>query len=335
MIRTRLACSLIALLLSSTPGVAAELKSDIIHVSAAMVTLGDVFADIDNPETEIAKAPPVGKTSMIDYSTLSALAAINHVSWHQPGLNGKIVIWRDAEAPIEAAADGQHSVPTAANLAAAAEPLQAAMLERHIADKMAITFDPGLQQRYLANLPDDAALVVESVDYTPPTHKFSAVMVDAVSGQRQVLTGRAIPVVDVLVPTHPIREGELIRPEDLTSIEVTADKVRSDTAQNAEALIGKVAKRPLDINQQVQTRFVGQPIIIKRGDRVTMVIQNGPMTLTAEGRALNDAGLGETVRLVNAASNRNLNGIATASGMVEVHTGSALVAALIPVTVSR
>ena len=35
-----------------------------------------------------------------------------------------------------------------------------------------------------------------------------------------------------------------------------------------------------------------------------------------------------TVRLVNAASNRNLSGTVTAAGMVEVHTGSALVAAL-------
>ena len=35
---------------------------------------------------------------------------------------------------------------------------------------MAVTFDPGLQQHYLANLADDAALVVESLDYArPPT----------------------------------------------------------------------------------------------------------------------------------------------------------------------
>jgi flagella basal body P-ring formation protein FlgA len=339
MASTRLLLPLVSLLLA-TPASSAELKSTMIHVSAAMVTLGDVFTGAADPAVEIAKAPPAGKTSMIDYSTLSAIAASNHVDWHQPGLNGKIIICRDAEAPTEAAADGQHTVPTTANLAAAAEPLKAAMLEQHIADKMAVTFDPGLQQHYLANLPAEAALVVESLDYTPPTHKFTAVMVDAVSGERQALTGRAIPVIDVPVPTHPIREGELIRTEDLTTIEINADKVRSDTAQNSDTLVGKVAKRALDISQQIQTRFVGQPVLIKRGDRVTMVIQNGPMVLTAEGRALDDAGLGDTVRLVNAASNRNLSGVVTASGMVEVHTGSAMVAALTPAalaptTVSR
>lgn len=335
MASTRTLLPLLAFLLTATPARAVELKSDIIHVSAAMVTLGDVFADAANPETEIAKAPPTGKTSSIDYSTLSAIAASNHLDWRQPGLNGKIIICRDAEAPLEADDGTVKIIPTAANLAAAIEPLQVAMLEQHIGSKMAVTLDPGLQLHYLATLPDDAALTVESLDYAPPTGKFKAVMVDAVSGERQALTGRAVAVLDVPVPAREIHAGETIRAGDLVITEIHADKARSDTAQTMGALIGKLAKRSLDASQPIQTRFVGQPVIIKRGDRVTMVIKNGPMILTADGKALDDAGIGEHVHLVNAASNRNLDGIVTGSGMVEVHTGTALVAALTPPTVSR
>jgi flagella basal body P-ring formation protein FlgA len=331
---TRLFLPLLAFLVA-TPAGAAQLKSDIVHVDAAMVTLGDLFTGIDNPAVEVAKAPPTGKTSMIDYSNLSALAASNHVDWKMPGLNGKVTIFRDADAPVEASDTSRKTVPTATNIASAVEPIQVAMLEQHIGNKMAVTLDPGLQQHYLANLPEDAALTVESLDYTPPTGKFKAVMVDAVSGERQALTGRAVAVIDVPVTTHAIRDGDTIRADDLATSQVLADKIRSDTARDAESLIGKIAKRSLDANQPVQERFVGQPILIKRGDRVTMIIKNGQMVLTAEGRALSDAGLGETVRLVNAASNRNLDGVVTGSGMVDVHTGSSIVAGLTPTVVSR
>ena len=322
-------------LLLATPVAAAALHGPVVHVNAAMVTLGDVFSDVDTPEIEIAKAPPVGKTIAIDNATLSAIAVANHVDWQTAGLNGKLIVFRDTETPEITAATQSKIIPNAVNLAAAIEPLKIALQAQHVGNKLAITLDPGLQQHYLASLAEDAALTVESVDYAAPTGKFRVVMVDAVSGERQALTGRAVAILDIPVPTHEIRVGDIIKASDLADTEMPADKVRSDTAQNPDVLVGKVAKNSLSANVPVQERFVGYPIVIKRGDRVTMLIQAGPMTLTATGRALDDAGMGETVHLVNAASNHNLQGVVTGPGMAEVQTGSAQVASLNQTTIAR
>jgi flagella basal body P-ring formation protein FlgA len=77
------------------------------------------------------------------------------------------------------------------------------------------------------------------------------------------------------------------------------------------------------------------PTVIKRDDRVTMVVRSGGMMLTAEGRAMNDAGIGETVRLVNAASNKPVEGIATGAGMAEIRTETTIVADATAHTITR
>ena len=66
-----------------------------------------------------------------------------------------------------------------------------------------------------------------------------------------------------------------------------------------------------------------------------MVVRSGGMLLTAEGRALADAGVGETVRLINAASNKPVEGVVTGPGMAEVKTETALVADATASTVTR
>jgi flagella basal body P-ring formation protein FlgA len=61
-----------------------------------------------------------------------------------------------------------------------------------------------------------------------------------------------------------------------------------------------------------------QPLVIDRGDEVTITFSDGAMRLTAPGRALSDAHRGQEVRIVNTSSNTTLTGTAMAEGIVEV-----------------
>ena len=103
--------------------------------------------------------------------------------------------------------------------------------------------------------------------------------------------------------------------------------MRSDTVTKPDALIGKVAKHALEASLPIQDRNVGVPVVIKRGDRVTMIVTGNGITLTATGLAMSDAGIGQTVKLANAASNRTVEGLVTGPNTATIRTDTAIVAA--------
>jgi flagella basal body P-ring formation protein FlgA len=64
------------------------------------------------------------------------------------------------------------------------------------------------------------------------------------------------------------------------------------------------------------------PQIVDRGSAVTLLYKNGAMTLSARGKSLQNGARGDTVRVVNMASNKSLEGLVTAENEVTVIAAS-------------
>ena len=73
-----------------------------------------------------------------------------------------------------------------------------------------------------------------------------------------------------------------------------------------------VAGRP------VPRQSVMAPLIIARGEKVKIVLRYGGLSLTANGRAMEDAHKGQPLRVVNLSSNKAISAVATGAGIVEV-----------------
>jgi flagella basal body P-ring formation protein FlgA len=69
------------------------------------------------------------------------------------------------------------------------------------------------------------------------------------------------------------------------------------------------ARRPLRDGQMLRLSDVTMAAAIRRGSMVTLLVATENMTLTAQGRALEDAALGQPIRVVNTMSNKQLTGI--------------------------
>ena len=313
--------------LIAAPAWGETLRGQQIHVSGDMVTLGDLFDGLaDHADAQVAAAPPPGKTNLIDSGTLYQIAVSNGLTWRPAGLNQKVIVLRDGNAL------GGSVAATGFDLDTVLSPLKPALSARGAGDRLSVLLDGGEQQRLLAGISATQSLAVDQLQFDAATRKFTGTLTDAVSGKRYAVAGHAYALVAVPVPAHRISEGDVIAAADLTTLDQRQDALRSDTAQSASSLIGKVAKRNLDINQPVQERFVGMPIVVRRGDRVTMIVTNDGITLTAEGRALSDAGMGETVHLSNAASSKTVDGIVTGPNTAEIRTGTAMLSVSKPTT---
>ena len=63
---------------------------------------------------------------------------------------------------------------------------------------------------------------------------------------------------------------------------------------------------------------VAPPPLVKRGEAVTLVVQDGPLRITAPGRALSSGAQGEQVRVVTIDNHRTLHGTVDGPGRVRV-----------------
>jgi flagella basal body P-ring formation protein FlgA len=59
--------------------------------------------------------------------------------------------------------------------------------------------------------------------------------------------------------------------------------------------------------------------LVVRGSLVMMKIQTSLMTVTAQGKAQQDGAMGETIRVLNTQSNRVVEGVVTAPGVIDIH----------------
>ncbi len=86
----------------------------------------------------------------------------------------------------------------------------------------------------------------------------------------------------------------------------------------ARDLVGMQVKRLLTQGRPVMTQSITKPVIIDRGDRISIRYDDGLLSLSAPGKALDDAHMGQEIRIVNLVSNTSLTGVAVEKGIVEV-----------------
>ena len=65
---------------------------------------------------------------------------------------------------------------------------------------------------------------------------------------------------------------------------------------------------------------VAAPQVVKKGDTVTVTLKTNALNLTMQGRALQNGAEGDTVRIINTASNRTVDAIVTGPQTVTVTT---------------
>lgn len=126
--------------------------------------------------------------------------------------------------------------------------------------------------------------------------------------------GGAVAEAQTLVAARTIRAQSVLVPGDVIPGSETIAGALSDPA----AAIGREARVILYAGQPIRPGDLGPPALVERNQRVTLVYREGTLEITAEGRALDRAGAGEPVRVMNLASRNTLTGEVTAGGEVAV-----------------
>ena len=128
--------------------------------------------------------------------------------------------------------------------------------------------------------------------------------------------GAFAATVRVVVPAHDIARGDTIGENDLTYATVDGAALMSGVPTRMEEVKGMQARRMLAAGQPFRGEDVRRPLVITKGQTVTMEFTAPGVQLTAMGRAMSEGGVGDTVTVQNPASYRMVSAIVTAPGTV-------------------
>ncbi len=105
-----------------------------------------------------------------------------------------------------------------------------------------------------------------------------------------------------------LNKGDIINKEDLKLIKLNELKA-TDYFSNQSDVIGRKLKQSLGINKIVKARHLEIKWDIKKGEEVIILSYLGPVQVNAKGKSLMNAQIGETARILNIKSGREIEGI--------------------------
>lgn len=120
----------------------------------------------------------------------------------------------------------------------------------------------------------------------------------------------------VAVAGETIERGAIVEARALSTAELTTGEIR--TALHANEIVGKQATRRLEAGRIIRASDVRDPLMIEKNSVVTLVVENGNLTIQAAGRSMQGGQRGDIIRVQATGSATMLEGEIVAPGRVRI-----------------
>lgn len=122
----------------------------------------------------------------------------------------------------------------------------------------------------------------------------------------------------VLVARQPIARGDTLQKNDLELVERNIASLPYGYYSESEAVTGMLAKRTISASTVITPQMLQAPKLVKRGQRVSVIAETGPLKIRTTGKALMDGKSGDLIRIEALGSGRVVDGIVVSRGVVKV-----------------
>ncbi|MFA4993946.1 MAG: flagellar basal body P-ring formation chaperone FlgA [Bdellovibrionales bacterium] len=294
---------------SPTPCIAdtpVTLRPDV-EITRATVKLSDLFTGVPaGIDRDIAQAPPPCKPALYDENVLTKLAKTYRLDWQESKESNRVTV------------------------SSACTRISSDMIRKEVVAKIKANsnakktnFEVVFDKRNLEVLlptKDDQDFRLEAFSYDQSNKLFRATLTAQTPQGSYVLpiTGRILVKRSIPVLARRLESGSIIGSNDLDWTDVPEERVSADIVTETSQLIGREVRHDMPEGDVVRSRDVIPPRLVQRGALVTMRIETPNILITAQGKAQQDGAEGETVRVINTQSNRLVEGIVVAPGVVEI-----------------
>lgn len=165
-------------------------------------------------------------------------------------------------------------------------------------------------------------LSLTSLQLDPTTGRFTANLAATLpsgAGSTILVAGAVERLTDVPVLGRPLAAGEIIAAADIVWKRMALPQRQVDTLLDLDAIVGLEARRPLAADRAVRARDVKAPLLVQRGESVSVLYSAAGLEITASGTALEVGRLGEIVQVQNMSSGEVRRGVVEARRRVRVN----------------
>ncbi|MBI3441931.1 MAG: flagellar basal body P-ring formation protein FlgA [Proteobacteria bacterium] len=268
------------------------------------ITLGDVFDGIkDNADYYLAPAPALGKSMVLNTADLTRISDAFNLGWVPDNNLPQVVIRRSSNTVDR-------------------YEIQAAVQEKLAAQMKGQKFDMELTDRSVSfRVPDATSkeVLVQNLMCNPAKGEFSATVAAAAApDNKQDVRGKLYPISQLPVLKDPLRPGDVISAHDIDYVDMRAADITSSMVVDVNRLIGQTPRHGISAMKPIMAGDVQMPLLIKKGDLVTMLLKNNIVSLTAQGRAIDSGVEGEAIRVMNTSSKQVVSAVVTGPQVVSV-----------------
>ena len=123
---------------------------------------------------------------------------------------------------------------------------------------------------------------------------------------------------DVVVSTKPLIKGKLIAAEDISITKKWVKRVPGQMATAPQEVIGKTLMINVKQNNEIAKNIIKEPILIKKGNAVRILLDNGDFIITTAGIS-EENGIAESlIRVKNVSSNKIIYARVVSESVVKV-----------------
>jgi len=122
----------------------------------------------------------------------------------------------------------------------------------------------------------------------------------------------------VLVARQPLTRGATVQKSDLETIEHNLSSLPYGYYTDSQSITGQLAKRTITAATVITPHMLLAPKLVKRGQRVTLIVESGSLKIRSTGKAMSDGKSGDLVQVRSDGSRRMVDGIVISPGVIKV-----------------
>lgn len=154
--------------------------------------------------------------------------------------------------------------------------------------------------------------------YYEPNYSSFRVSVTAKNDEMFDFFGRYKAFMEVPVLAKSITAGTIITESDIMSIKTPYSRVKSGYIVRVGDIVGMQAKRTLAGGAFLRKHDILKPQIVRQGDNVSMIYDQGNIKLRTNGIAQQPGAIGDSVKVKNETTGVIVHGIVKGKNLIEV-----------------
>lgn len=123
---------------------------------------------------------------------------------------------------------------------------------------------------------------------------------------------------NVIAAARTLSRNTKITAADIINVRQETSRLHTGYFIHKDNVVGKILKHSMNVGQIFTPNRLKAPLLVRRGDEVTIIASTGGLQVRVKGKALKNAAKGEQIPVRNNQSKRIVQAIAVKSGIVNV-----------------